>query len=94
MKSMKYEYVTVTDNTGRNSTLTISERHPDMLKVLGGLPHCLKFRPATKRDCQRLIKWLQGQLPSYTPTHSQNQDKNAPQVKCGLPAGLVEGGKE
>ena len=49
-------FVTVTDETGRNSSLEISG---DKIHVVGVLPHCSKIVPATVKDALTLKNWLE-----------------------------------
>lgn len=55
----KLTFVTVTDETGRNSSLGLYDRRaPDEITIVGGLSHGVRITPATEEDADRLIQWL------------------------------------
>ena len=57
-------FITVTDQTGRNSSLAIDARGAnDKLVVIGVLPHCSEIRPSTTEDAQKLLDWLVREFP-------------------------------
>ena len=57
---MSLQFITVIDNDKepRQSSLSISDKAPDVLRVVGGLDHGTEFRPKTLADAQRLVDWL------------------------------------
>lgn len=40
------------------STFSIYERKPGHAETLGALPHTTRWRPATERDRDALVSWL------------------------------------
>lgn len=50
------KFVTVTDQTGRNSSLEISGNR---IKVVGVLYHCSEIVPASAKDALELKNWLE-----------------------------------
>lgn len=59
------KFITLCDSTGRNTSLALNGRPhystPGMVRVVGGLPHGLQFRPATEADRKALIAWLESE---------------------------------
>lgn len=48
-------FVSVTDQTGRKSSLEISG---NKIEVVGVLPHCSKIEPSSTEDAEALVVWL------------------------------------
>lgn len=63
---MSLTFITLKDRNGRRSSLGISDKSPDVLRVIGALPHGTEVKPATKKDAQRLADWL---CKVYSPSH-------------------------
>lgn len=57
---MKFISITRIDRGNfSTSTLTITDRQPDALGVLGVLPHGGYFKPSSNADRDALVEWLQ-----------------------------------
>lgn len=69
---MKTQFITVTDHTGRNSSLMIAKDH---LKVVGVLPHCHKIVPASRRDALAMIEWMESWLDAHTEHSAQSHER-------------------
>lgn len=50
-------------SSARITTLSISDKTPNVLCVVGGLSHGAEIRPATWFDAERLRTWLNVQYP-------------------------------
>ncbi len=55
---MSLRFIGIIDTNGETSSLSISEKRPHSLGVLGDLSHGSKIRPKTLADAQRLVDWL------------------------------------
>jgi hypothetical protein len=60
---MSLQFISITrrlySGTADTSTLSLSERRPDVLGVLGNLPHGAEIAPKTDGDRRKLIAWLE-----------------------------------